>query len=355
MLRRHPASQASLPRRNDPLNRNISVELKKAVLFDPSQGTSNIGDQIIRRAIDRELNDLLAGHFVVRYGTHSPLATLGSYLRGSRNQIISNCKSASLKLICGTNILKENLFHLNNDWVVGPISSKLYEGSILVGAGLSGNGETHVNAYTRRIYDRVLSHEHIHSVRDEKAADFLRRLGFEAINTGCPTTWEFARNKQQNMDWTKSRDSVVFTLTDYAQDPIHDAKLIDLLLENYKHVYFWPQGVGDSDYLSTLTHSSSAVVHLAPTLDAYMNFLTGTDCDYIGTRLHGGVLAQEFEKRTIILAVDNRARDMSKTAPIVSFERTQSAEIVDAMSSWPTPTNDIGESPIHRWKRQLLG
>lgn len=337
------------------MNRNNISELKRAVLFDPSQGTSNIGDQIIRRAIDRELHELLEGHFVVRYGTHTPLATFGSYLRGSRNQIISNCESASLKLICGTNILKENLFHLNNDWVVGPISSRLYEGSVLVGAGLSGNGEAHVNAYTRKIYDRVLSHDRIHSVRDDKSAEFLRNLGFEAINTGCPTTWNFVHNNLHDKDWNKNRETVVFTLTDYAPDPIHDEKLIDILLDTYKNVYFWPQGVGDSAYFATLKPFSSSIIQLAPALDAYMNFLESNDCDYIGTRLHGGVLAQELGRRTIILAVDDRARDMSATAPIVTVERFDVANISDAKSAWPVPINDISDEPIQRWKRQVLG
>ena len=38
--------------------------------------------------------------------------------------------------------------------------------------------------------------------------------------------------------------------------------------------------------------------------------MANTEFDYVGTRLHAGILALNYRKRTLIIAVDNRAAEM---------------------------------------------
>lgn len=328
--------------------------MKTTILFDPSQGTSNLGDLIIRRAIDRELASVFSNNFVVRYGTHTPLATLGMFLRGKRNQIIANCLAADQKFICGTNIIKESLLHLNSDWVVGPLSAKLYSGAVLIGAGMSGNPPQRIDSYTKQMYRKILSFEYTHSVRDTRAAEFLRHLGFKAINTGCPTTWKLLRENQESTFVKQKPKSVVFTITDYAPDHNSDKSMIQTLFEEYEEVWFWPQGIGDVAYAKKLLAQQPGVRWIDPTLEAYTEFLISNDCDFIGTRLHGGILAQELGHRTIIISVDNRARDMAVSAPIVCIERNSNSKIKDLINEWPVPSSSIDETASEIWLQQFL-
>lgn len=328
-------------------------EIKTAVLFDPSQGSSNLGDLIIRRAIDRELHGLLSKAFVVRYGTHTPLASAGSLVRGRRNQIIANCKNSDVKFICGTNILKENLLHLNSDWSVGPLTAQLYAGSILVGAGLSGSSSITTNAYTRRMYRTILSEEHIHSVRDDRAGEFVTDLGFQAVNTGCPTTWEMVRLSDVQHTLPPRGDSVVVTLTDYAKDHPRDTKLLQILFAEYETVCFWPQGIGDYAYLQRLLPPGRSIELIPPRLENYIEFLEHSNSDFVGTRLHGGILAQELGHRVIILAVDNRARDMARTAPINCIEREHIDELPDLLDDWPTLPANGDIQCVQQWLQQF--
>ncbi|MFT4232620.1 MAG: hypothetical protein QM606_07600, partial [Leucobacter sp.] len=88
--------------------------MKRIVLFDPSYGTSNMGDFIINEAIMREMAYVLEDSLLIRYSTHNPLIGHLQQLRG--NRVSRNCKNADLKLIGGTNILKDNLFKVDRGW-----------------------------------------------------------------------------------------------------------------------------------------------------------------------------------------------------------------------------------------------
>ena len=57
------------------------------------------------------------------------------------------------------------------------------------------------------------------------------------INTSCPTTY-FIENISNY-----KKDSVVFTVTDYYKDHLYDKLMIEILLENYSNVHFFPSGL----------------------------------------------------------------------------------------------------------------
>ena len=81
--------------------------MKKIVMFDTSHGTQNMGDFIINKAINNEMNWLLSNSFVVRYSTHTPISKFFQNIH--KNPISNYCHLADHELICGTNIFKYNL------------------------------------------------------------------------------------------------------------------------------------------------------------------------------------------------------------------------------------------------------
>lgn len=325
--------------------------MKKIVMFDTSYATQNMGDFIINEAINYQMNDFLNNNFVVRYSTHTPIQKLYQNLR--KNPINSFCKSADFKFLCGTNIFKENLFHIWNDFNIDFFDIKCYKNSIALGCGITKQ-KGGLNWYSKQIYKRILNPNVVHSVRDEATKKFLNKLGFSAINTGCPTFWGLNEQHCSKIPLDKS-ENVIFTLTDYEKNPEYDKKLITILKKNYKKIYFWVQGSNDYEYLKELDDDSCIQI-IGPSLENYRKVLEQGNIDYVGTRLHAGVYAMQYYVRSIILIIDNRARDIKNNYNINSIERNEIDFKLEKMinSRFITKIN-INEEAINEWKSQFMG
>jgi polysaccharide pyruvyl transferase WcaK-like protein len=324
------------------------MSLKKTILFDPSYGTSNIGDQIINRAIMKEMDFLFKSNFLIRYSTHSPLMDFHQLFKS--NYISRNCADANYKLLGGSNIFKNNLLKYTLDWNINIFTKKLYRNSIALGSGLEGDQST-INYYTRYIYKSILSKDYVHSVRDAKTEKFLNSLGFKTINTGCPTLWTLNQDQCNEIPHYKARN-VVFTLTDYNRDVRLDNLLVKKLIDNYDQVYFWPQGSDDYDYFLTLKKISSINI-IDPNLDAFKGFLLKGSVDYIGTRLHAGIFALQNKIRSIIIEVDNRALDMAESFNLNTIKRSQIKDLDQIIHKKIITDIKIDESKINEWKSQF--
>jgi len=322
--------------------------MKKIVLFDPSYGTSNLGDYIINDAIMSQMNFLFKEAFLYRYSTHTPLIRL--HQKFLHTKIGDNCTLSDLKFLGGTNLLKRNLLTLSPDWNISLLTRSLYSNSISLGCGMATNGKK-LNQYTRHIYKSTLSHRYIHSTRDERTKLFLEEMGFKAINTGCPTLWKLDRNFCSTITQNKA-SKVVFTLTDYGKDPQRDQTLIDILNNNYQTVFFWIQGSEDLAYLKFLK-GTSRIQLIPPNLTAYDELLSRDDLDYVGTRLHAGIYAIQHKVRSIILAVDNRARDMHADYNLNVIERDDLGQLEKMITSDFATDVRINEQRINLWKQQF--
>ncbi len=322
--------------------------MKKIVLFDPSCGTLNAGDYIISNAARSEIQDIIKDSFVLTVSTHNPTLTTTQQLRASKQSKYFN--NADLKFLLGSNILKPNMLHLRNDWNMNIFDCKPYKSVILVGAGFDGDTSS-ANLYTKLIYKKILNREITHSVRDKKTEQFLKKMGFKATNTGCPTIWQLTKEHCAKIPKEKSKN-VVFTLTDYRKDLPNDQSLINILQKNYKKLYFWIQGSEDLDYLKSLKNTNNIEL-IAPTFETYKAFLETHDCDYVGTRLHAGIQAMRCYKRSVILIVDNRARDMKETYNLPAIERNNIQELDSIINSRFSTDIEIDEQKIAKWKEQF--
>ena len=324
------------------------VLLETIVLFDPGIRSLNKGDEIIMRSEEKELSAILEDSYVIKCATHAPVLTC--YQNTNLNPRMRVYHNAKYKFVCGSNLLWRNMLKPRPAWNINLFNNMPYRNSILLGVGTDSK-ENKTNWYTKYLYSQILSREYIHSVRDEETENLLNSLGYSCINTGCPTMWGFTSEFCSMIPHRKA-ESVVFTLTDYCRDPIQDQLLINILKENYTKVYFWVQGVFDKEYFDSLNNTQDIVV-IPPSVEAFSRILHKDDIDYVGTRLHAGMFALQHKKRTIILAIDNRARDMCKSYDLNVIERSEIERLSELIKSDVYTDVKINRHNIEEWLSQF--
>lgn len=323
--------------------------MKKIVIFDTSSGSFNMGDYIIVDSAMDELKSILKGNFRVKVGTHNPVAHF--YQSNPKRKVTKYFDNADYKFLLGTSILKENMFYPWPDWNVNIFNYRFYRNTVLVGAGLEGKKEK-VNFYSKYLYKNILNKNYVHSTRDEEAKIFLESLGLKAINTGCPTMWSLTKEHCACIPHNKS-DKVVFTLTDYRRNEEMDQFLIDTLLDNYNEVFFWVQGSYDYEYFKGLKNTDNINV-ISPTFEDYKEFLINNNVDFVGTRLHAGIFALKMKRRSIIIGVDNRARDIKKSYNIPMIDRNNLKSELESKIKSDFETNiNIDVDKIKKWRSQF--
>lgn len=322
--------------------------MDKIIYFDTSAGTLNLGDEIINFYFKQEMEPILNDNFIVRVPTHLPTSHI--YQNNKKNPLFRYSKEAKYKFIAGTNILSTNQLGLCPNWNINIFNSIIYKNSILVGCGM-GSEKDNFNIYTKILYSKVLSKKYIHSTRDERTKETLERNGYKAINTGCITLWSINKSLCDSIPKQK-KNSVVFTLTDYCKDSRRDKQLIKILKDSYKYIYFWPQGSGDMEYINNIENTKDIII-IPPSLENYEKLLRKKEVDYIGTRLHAGIFAIRHGIRSIILIIDNRARDMKKTYNLPSMEREDIDNLKYTINSDITTDIRIDNKKIQKWKNQF--
>lgn len=322
--------------------------MESIVLFDPSIRSLNLGDHIISRSVESEIEFLTKGRFVIHCATHSPVVTF--YQNTRRSKTMRFYDEAKYKFVCGSNLFWKRMLRPEPSWNINPFNSMPYENCILLGVGTHKDSRR-MDFYTRRLYKGILNKEFIHSARDEAAKALIENLGLKALNTGCPTMWRFTDAFCNEIPDDKA-SSVVFTLTDYSHDAIADQKLINVILKNYEKVWFWPQGAFDLEYLYQI-YRSERIRILSPTLQAFEDLLNNEDIDYVGTRLHAGIFAMQHKKRSIIIAIDNRVRDMRRTYGLLTIDRSDMDCLEDMIARKLKTRVGIDITTIDRWKSQF--
>ncbi|MDB9315910.1 polysaccharide pyruvyl transferase family protein [Spirulina sp. CS-785/01] len=314
--------------------------MKQISVLDTSICSSNLGDQIIMDSVNKILEPLFADALFIRMPTHDVI------FRTSYGLI----KRSAFTLVGGTNLLSSNM-NSYNQWKVGLWDSLFIRDIILMGVGW-WQYQKSANLYTKILYQRILSKDYLHSVRDGYTEKQLRAVGFEnVINTACPTMWMLNEEHCQQIPQNKA-ESVLVTFTEYNQKKEYDRKLIDLLLTKYENVYFWTQQPKDYPHMQAL--GGESVIYLSPSLNALDTLLQKKDVDYIGTRLHAGIRALQHQRRTLILAVDNRALEIANDTNLPVIRR----EDLEAIASWITTPSEthitLPQENIKTWTQQFV-
>jgi len=323
--------------------------METVIILDTSIASGNKGDDIIMECTHKELDFLLKDRYELRLPTQ--VSSFHWYQVMKQSASIMRFINCRLKFVGGSNLLAKNMFTHYPQWNINWFNCKPIQGSVLVGVGV-GTGDERSNWYTRHLYNRVLSHKYFHSVRDERSKNYIENeLGLKAINTGCVTMWMLTPEFCKTIPSNKS-DRVVFTLTNKAYD-VQYQMLIDTLNENYHEVFFWPQGVDDYDYFLRLKHIENIKV-LQPTKEAFHSYLIENETDYVGTRLHGGIYAMRHGRRAIIIAIDERAREINKTNHLNCIDIGNIYELPDFINSTFETCVSMDYQAIELWKNQFI-
>ena len=173
------------------------------------------------------------------------------------------------------------------------------------------------------------------------------------VNTGCPTTWGLTKEHCLDIPIEKSHD-VIFTLTDYNRNPEKDKLMIKTLAENYNKLFFWAQGIYDLRYLRELNISED-IIFIDPNLDSFIKFLDSRKgkIDYVGTRLHGAILALNKYIRTILIGIDNRGYEMGSDININYIKRDNIQSLNERIKSKFKTDINIKNREINKWKNQF--
>jgi polysaccharide pyruvyl transferase WcaK-like protein len=212
--------------------------------------------------------------------------------------------------------------------------------------------QSKANCFAKLFYKPLLSKKYLHSVRDSYTENQMRAMGYDnVINTACPTTWDLTPEHCAAIPKTK-RESVVFTITDYAKDPQRMKMMLDSIRMNYKKIYFFQQSVGDLEYLKEITDIGDLCI-ISPTLKAYDQLLENEHPDFVGTRLHGGIRALQHSCRALIIGIDNRAAELSKDIhlPVLPVESLDQLGCI-LQNGWKIALT-LPRKNIEIWKAQF--
>ncbi len=325
--------------------------MRTILIFDTALATSNVGDDIIMDAIDRNMREVFDSGFSMRLATHvdnySPLQLMKPIKK------IGYFQNADLKFICGTNLIQQKrLGKIHCQWALYPHNVSLYTGSILVGVGTTDGG-TRLDPLAEMLYRKVLSRNYIHSVRDELTKEIVNHLGFRAINTGCPTLWEMTPEKCREIPTGKA-SSCVISVSGYdtQKDPARDRQMLEIVSQNYRQLTAWIQTSRDEEYLDSFPGTQE--IRRIYNLKQYRELLRKEAPDYVGTRLHGGVFALQNNCRSIVISIDHRAEGFQKSNNLPVVKRERIGEDLERMinSDWKTEIR-INEKAIKKFKGQF--
>ena len=314
------------------------------IVFDTSLETDNLGDFIIMKYCNRVIDDLFHDYKKVNISTHS--------IPNENDE--DKISKSKMRVVCGTNLLTSHIEQWWN-WRLpdGLINKLKYKNVILLGVGW-GEYQDECSDYSKMIYNSILNPKLLHSVRDEYTERKLKLAGIKnVINTGCPTMWNLTQEFCKDIPISKALN-VITTITDYRKDIYFDNLMLQILSRNYQYIYLWLQGKSDEEYLKTLKIPKNLKI-IPNNLSSYEQMLSNKDVDYVGTRLHAGIHALNYKIRTIVIAVDNRAVEISRDTNLPIVNRHEIEEKLEIMinSDFNCEIN-IKQKNIENFKRQFL-
>jgi polysaccharide pyruvyl transferase WcaK-like protein len=309
-------------------------------LLDTAAGSTNLGDRIIMDSVWPQIAELFPGAMVLTIASHEPMSR-----RGRRF-----AREATWTIAGGTSLLSSRMW-FRASWRLTPLDAPALDITLL-GAGWH-QYQRAPGPYSRRLLRRVLSGDGLHSVRDEYTRGMLSSIGVtNTVNTGCPTLWGLSPAHCARVPRTKARD-VVATVNSYRglNRPAADRRLLQALKARYERVFVWIQTHTDYDYARSLQDGLEFVNPSVAALDALLE--SDLDLDYVGTRLHAGIRALQKGRRSLIVEIDNRAREMGSDFGLPTVARTDFEQLERMIEEDLHLNVSLPQAEIDRWKGQF--
>lgn len=312
------------------------------VLLDVSLQSDNIGDHVIMDYCLRACSEALLTDRFLRVPTHCYDSSLESIRR-------------RLKILCGTNLIYTHM-ERSSQWAF-PHDLRNFDNLCMLGVGMQDIGiDEPFTDYSIELLHLLLDNKWLHSVRDEYTRLRLHEIGItNVVNTACPTMWGLTPKHCASIPKSKAPFCVA-TVTCHVPDAEADAYMLETLRSEYEHVFIWIQGPYDYDYCLRGVIDPTAFTILPPSLGELDRILNRDDIDYVGTRLHAGIRALNHGRRSLVVTVDNRARNIARDTGLPTVER---AELKDRLVDWidgsAATEIELPVEAIDAWKRQFGG
>lgn len=317
----------------------VEIDKSKVILLDTAQGSDNVGDEIIMDYCTMACTKALPKACFENIPTH---------IYDPRSEKVDRY----FKILCGTNLIYKQMEN-SKQWAL-PMDINNYKNICLLGVGMQQLGiNLPISNYTKWFLHFILDSKCIHSVRDEQTKQCLNKIGIKnVLNTGCPTMWGLTPDHCAKIP-TKKADNVLSTVTDYMVDREKDIYMLSILKKHYKNVYIWIQVQRDYEYLCEIIDLEDYII-IPPSLQELDKVLETKKLDYIGTRLYAGIRCLNYLHRACIVAVDNRARAISRDTNLTIIERE---ELENELEKWIYGNCEIAiKMPIQaieQWKNQF--
>jgi len=313
--------------------------MKIVAILDPSVGTENVGDEIIYDSVRQEVDALFDEPFVIRISSHE-------FMLWESRKVL---KKASHVFLGGSNLL-ESRMEWNIQWKLSPFDVLKRLNAICLGCGWKHYSRD-PSPYTKLLYSRALSDRYFHSVRDDLTRAQLGKVGLgKVLNTSCVTMWNLSPEHCAGIPRGKA-ETVITTVTEYHADVENDRFMMAALFANYEKVWLFVQQPEDLKYAQSIAPGEFAGIVFS--LKRYDELLS-SECDYVGTRLHGGIRALQKGRRTLIIGIDNRAIEIARDTNLPTIVRTELRDKLVPMIQGPF-SNDLKlpVDAIARWRGQF--
>lgn len=312
--------------------------IRHLTLLDTSIATTNVGDEIIMDAVNRSLDPIFRNAMIYRVASHEKMSAKSHSLIRNSDMVIAG----------GSNLLSSHAL-FRSVWKLSPMDATLGRKFVMMGVGWY-HDQSNPDPFTAWMFRSLMSRSHLHSVRDGYTLKKLASIGLKnVVNTGCPTLWGLPRDLGARIPREKG-ETVMTTVNTYMKDPAADRRLLQILSERYARVAAWVQTPSDFPYLKSLAPNIELI---PPRLAAFDAFLEGTDkLDYVGARLHAGIRAIQKFRRSIILEIDNRAREMGADFALPTVPRHDFDQLIARIE---TPFENLTSPPreaIATWTQQ---
>jgi hypothetical protein len=304
------------------------------VVADPGAASTNVGDRIISQSVDAELVAPLRAT-----GRQVELVPMHGSLSSTHRAAL---RDAEAVVVCGTNLLSDHMrFRRAWHWPVEDI--ELCRGRLtFLGVGWWQYQRAGIDPVSAA-WLRSLTGPTPWAVRDEYSLRKLRRARIPAVHTSCPTLWGVEKQVLPS-----GQRRAVVTFTDYSQDPLADGRLVRELAERFDEVLFWPQGPGDPSYIDQVRAGVGTL--LGPGLDELDSVLAEPDTAYVGLRLHGGIRAMQRGVPSLVLSIDNRAREIARSVGLRAPSRHAARAYRQDLESGETVGIAVPRDSVQRWR-----
>lgn len=325
--------------------------MKTIALLDTGIGTMNIGTQMIMDCVYEFFYEVFSRNQIITVPTHTPIR----HIYQEKTRYLNIVKNSDYKFVCGSNLMSINMKKKSPLWNVNLFDTKILEGTIFIGVGRSGIGDSDINhiknIYTKHFYNKILSKDFYHSVRDEKTKKLMESIGLKAINTGCPTLWKLTDEYCSKIPTNKHKN-VIFTINSNSKDFECWQKTYDLLRKLYQKVYFFSQTFGDLDCFMKLNNYMDSEI-IANNLKSYNSYLDPESVDYVGERLHGGIYAMNKMVRSIIISIDYRSVDMAESFNLNLVKRNDFVSLEKKILNDFSTKIGLHEEKVHDFLNQF--